>query len=372
MDMMPPVEDLTTTGPDLWGTHADLAGPPDMARPPHDMANQPGDMATSTPDLALNPPDLAGPPVDLARPPVDLAGPPIDLAGPPIDLAGPPVDLARPPVDLAGPVDLARPPVDLSGPSLDLALPVDMSMSPGDMAHGAGAIGAPCTDDASCSGGPAPKCWKNNILNNTANPATPGGYCSSTCTSDAQCGAGNSCVNLGPGSYCLAGCNNATTCRHPGYACTYYGPAGVCFPDARLDCDPKAAMGACTETGTGKPGGCLREAYENKGVCSASCTVGAGTCGALGGVNRQCIFIDTTTMTSMDNWKGPICVQSPATPVPAGGMCTFLNDCQDGYQCDNVSATCQQLCTKGGMPMCMAGMCADAFGTAMGGPGLCR
>jgi hypothetical protein len=272
-------------------------------------------------------------------------------------------------------------PGDMAMSMRDMAMPGDMAMSmrdmampPGDMAMGTGGgIGDPCTDDTGCKVGPAPKCWKNNVLNNTANPPTPNGYCSAACTADTQCGSGNRCVNLGPaGSYCLAGCGNATTCRHPGYACTYYDMAGICFSDSRLDCDPKAAMGACTEGGTGKAGGCLRQAYENKGICSASCAVGSGTCAALGGTSRQCIFLDTTVSPAMDSWKGPICVQSPATPLNAGDPCMYLNECKDGYQCDNAGGTCQQLCTKGGMPMCSMGTCTDAFMTPATGPGICR
>ncbi len=349
MDMTPVMDDLSGPGgPDLWGNRLDLAGnPPDLAQPPSDMTSKPGDMA--------------GPPADLGGGKGDMSSSSGDMAGPMADMAGPGGDMASKPTDMAGPGgDMAGKPTDMAGMS-------------GDMGRGGAGIGQPCTDDTSCGEGPTPKCWKMNVLNNTLNPATPGGYCSSPCTADTDCGAGNNCVSLGmPGKFCLAGCNNATTCRHPGYACAFYQSAGVCFSDSRLDCDPKAAMGACTETGTGKAGGCLREAYEDKGVCAASCTVGPKTCAALGGVNRQCIFLDTTVMVFMDNWKGPICIGSPATPVPAGGMCMFLNDCQDGYQCDGMSGTCQQLCTKGGMPACMAGMCTDAFMTAAGGPGLCR
>lgn len=323
------------------------------------------DMVMITPDMATPPnPDLSNPPVDMAKNPDmsgggDMAGQP-DLAGPPKDMSGMTGDMATTPGDMAGMrMDMSMPPADMAT-SGDMGVPMT------------GGIGDPCTDDTACKVGPSPKCWKSNVLNNTANPPTPGGYCSAACTADAQCGAGNRCVNLGPGSFCLAGCSNATTCRHPGYACTYYDTAGICFPDSRLDCDPKASMGACTEAGTGKAGGCLRQAYENKGTCAASCTVGSGTCAALAGANRQCIYLDATKTTAMDAWKGPICIQSFATPKNPGDACTFLNECKDGYQCDNLSSTCQQLCVKGGMPMCAMGVCADAFMTPATGPGICR
>lgn len=363
-----------------------FSGGCDNHPPKMDMAEGMEDMSTPKPDMATPPnPDLSTPPADMAKIPDmsgggDMAGTP-DLAGPK-DMSGMPVDMSGMPVDMSGmPVDMSGMPADMSGMPRDMSgMPVDMTGMPVDMATGAdmgmpmtGGIGDPCTDDTGCKVGPAPKCWKANVLNNTANPPTAGGYCSAACTADAQCGSGNRCVNLGmAGSYCLAGCNNATTCRHPGYACSYYDTAGICFPDTRLDCDPKAAMGACTEAGTGKAGGCLRQAYENKGVCQASCTIGTGTCAALGGVNRQCIYLDASKTTAMDNWKGAICIQSPATPTNPGDPCTFLNECKDGYQCDNASSTCQQLCVKGGMPACAMGVCADAFMTPATGPGICR
>ena len=362
---------------DMMGGTEDLSTPkPDMATPPNpDLSGMPVDMTVPKPDMsgggdmAGNPPDLAGPPRDMAGP-VDMTTTPDlatkgDMATTPVDMSGMPVDMSGMRPDLAGPVDMSMTGGDMSSP-VDMATRSDMAMTM------SGGIGDPCTDDTGCKVGPSPKCWKSNVLNNTANPPTPGGYCSAACTADAQCGTGNRCVNLGPGSFCLAGCSNATTCRHPGYACTYYDTAGICFPDSRLDCDPKASMGACTEAGTGKAGGCLRQAYENKGTCAASCTVGSGTCAALAGANRQCIYLDATKTTAMDAWKGPICIQSFATPKNPGDACTFLNECKDGYQCDNLSSTCQQLCVKGGMPMCAMGVCADAFMTPATGPGICR
>jgi hypothetical protein len=77
-------------------------------------------------------------------------------------------------------------------------------------------------------------------------------------------------------------------------------------------------------------------------------------------------------MPAMDGWKGPICVESPATPLNPGDACSYLNQCKDGYQCDTATGTCQQLCTQGGMPMCAMGLCINAFMTGATGPGICR
>ncbi|MFO0575945.1 MAG: hypothetical protein U1A78_18250 [Polyangia bacterium] len=347
---MPAQQDGMVTSPDMTCDPA-TGGcmPADMTTTNRDMTSPPGDLATPTGDMAMGPRDMTTPPGDLATPTGDMAMSMTDMGGA-RDMSTPP------PSDMGGARDMSTPPPSDGG----------MMMM--------GAIGAPCTDDTQCSAGPMPKCWKSNVLNNTSNPATPGGYCSSSCTSDSQCGSGGRCVDFGPGGKnCLAGCSSATACRKPGYACRFYETAGVCYPDSVFDCDP-STTGACTEAGTGKAGGCMRGAYENKGSCIASCTVGTGTCAAgAGGVKRQCIYVDTTVGTFKDKWKGPTCLDSPASPVMPGGACSYTNDCTDGYQCDGATGTCKQLCLSGGMPACTMGTCADAFKTTpMASPGICR
>ena len=351
---------------DMTGCPDDMKSSADLSGPPADMTMVPVDMTKPPEDMAKPPGDMAGPPADMTGPPADMTGPPRDMTGPPADMTGPPADMTGPPADMTGPPrDMAGMPGDMSMP------PTDMSMPPRDMSMPAGGIGAPCTDDSQCMVGPSKKCWKSNVLNNMANPPTPGGYCSSGCATNADCGSGNTCVDIGAGKYCLAGCNNATTCRNPGYACSYYGGAGVCFPDTIFDCDPKAA-GTCTEAGTGKMGGCLRGAFENKGNCSATCSVGAGACAPKDGAARQCNYVDNTNTSNRDVFKGTICLETISTTAGDGAACNFVNDCKDGFQCDKTSNTCKQLCGKGGMPACSMGMCQDAFMTPAMGAGICR
>lgn len=271
--------------------------------------------------------------------------------------------------DLRAPVeapDLRAPPADLRmPPPPDLREPADLAAAPR-------GIGDPCTDSAQCKTGPAPVCWKNTVLDKMGYSKTPGGYCSSTCTSDMDCGGAGTCGDFGAdGMFCLRFCRDAATCRHPGYACRFYGSDGICYPEAIFDCDPKVA--ACTQAGTGLAGGCERRAYEDKGTCRASCGVGVGSCLLLGLLSQQCVYYDGTGAPFLDAFKGPICLPSPAAPVMPGGGCLYLNQCTDGYQCDSLMNTCQKLCVKGGTPACSGGMsCADAFGTAADGPGLCR
>ena len=324
-----------------------------------------GDMATGEPDLATPPPvDLAPcnpadpgcPQPDMSKPPGDMNTPPADMVTPPTDMPKPPADMVTPPTDMTMTTDGGR---------------TDMTTPPTDGGSGAGGIGDPCTADTDCKVGGMPTCWKANVLNNTLNPPTPGGYCSAKCTADTDCGSGNKCISLGTDKYCLKGCADAVTCRHSGYACAFIGN-GVCYPDTIFDCDPKAGTGTCTEAGTGKAGGCLRGAFEDKGNCQASCAIGPGTCADLGGRKRQCIYYDMTRDGFSDTYKGLICASQVAMPKATGAMCSYLNECVDGDECSPIDGTCRVMCGKSGSPACAMGTCQDDLMSPSGSAGLCR
>lgn len=281
-------------------------------------------------------------------------------------------DLSAPEHDMqpCNPADPNCPPVDMATKD-DMPAGIDMpTPTDGGGMHG---IGDPCLADTDCKAGTMPACWKANVLNSTAAPKTPNGYCSSKCSTDTDCGTLARCVSFGAEKYCLKACADAMTCRHPGYACSFVA-SGVCFPDSIYDCNPKAGTGTCTEPSTMKPGGCMREAFEDKGRCQATCSVGVGTCADQPtGTKRQCIWIDQTRTGFKDAYQGLICVQQIAMPKPTGATCSYLNECVDGNECDPADGKCRALCVKGGIPGCSAGMtCQDAFMTPAPGPGLCR
>ncbi|MBP6742675.1 MAG: hypothetical protein KA244_07495 [Deltaproteobacteria bacterium] len=285
------------------------------------------------------------------------------------------------------------------------------------LCKGAGCIGASCIKDSECTEGTggAAICWSGTLLNNAKLVATPGGYCSRECFSDADCGTAK-CVSL-PGTlkqYCMARCSSASTCRKPGYSCAYDGPTGgICFPSANFDCDPTTNDGIC-EFGVDRVlGGCVRAAYENDkgGICHQQCKVGSKTCPAdvrFGTTNappQQCIYLDTTVdakgnpAATGDKFRGNVCFQSPAAAVAPGAACQYWTDCGDGYQCDRYASrstdvVCRQLCAQGNgtqadqpgllVPMgavpatgaCMAAGsgCANSLrsGVKDGSPGLCQ
>lgn len=247
----------------------------------------------------------------------------------------------------------------------------DGGSSDPNLCKGAGCVGATCLADTECTEGnsalPA-VCWKGTLLNNPKLVATPGGYCSRECTSNADCGTAK-CVTL-PGStkqYCMARCTSASTCRKPDYVCAFDGDTGgICFPNANFDCDPTKGTGQC-EVGEAKnAGGCVRAAYENDhgGICHLQCLVGTKTCppdtrfGTTNAPAQVCVYIDTTVdskgnaVATGDKFRGNLCFQQSQAPKGPGESCTYWTDCQDGYQCDRYVQTqanqvCRKLCAQG-------------------------
>jgi hypothetical protein len=263
---------------------------------------------------------------------------------------------------------------------------------------GAGAIGSTCKAASDCNAGTTPTCFSKYFNNKTGNVQTRGGYCSSPCTADADCGgAGATCVDFGSdGKFCIAGCMAATDCRQF-YACFNFG----CFPSDNLTCDSTMNNGTCTYLG--RPGGCVRQALGtgNKGECFEGCAVGVDTCAPDGNGNvRHCIVDDERTNTnpdmtsSNDKWVGPVCLfaDSTITPIADGTECKFTQPdgtiahftdiCVDGDECyiqgtaaaghgfdANGDNLCHKLCYLGNMTPSVPDAGFDfADGGALAGP----
>lgn len=279
------------------------------------------------------------------------------------------------------------------------------------LCKGAGCIGTACTKDADCTEGTggAAVCWKSTLRDNNKYLSTPGGYCSRPCTKDDECGTGR-CATI-PGeaqSFCFARCGDANTCRKPGYACLYDGPSALCYPDSNLECDP--TLGSCDAKlpdGTLVAGGCIRAAYENKGLCRIACQVGTKTCPndtvqGGNGVPQHCVYLDMSRTSAGqpspngDKWRGSVCLAVSGAAKPAGTACTFWDECADGLQCNRYdqvpdNRVCRPLCAQvngqqsgnlysapGGMPATSTcaeagATCKDALraGVVNGNPGLC-
>ncbi len=301
------------------------------------------------------------------------------------------------------------------GSNMNMDAGMDLSiadLSTADLA-GQGIIGAPCKSDTDCHDGKTPVCFKVHFNNKVGNVATAGGYCSSTCTADTDCGANGSCIDFNPdGQFCLAKCMAATDCRNR-YACFQsLGPA--CFPNDNLDCDPTANNGDCVYRNQ-RPGGCIRQALgpagSDTGQCQEGCEVGKSTCAAdVFGNVRTCEVFDERTAddgtATGDLWVGALCDFAATNPPPIadGQECLytpmgatmashFFDACVDGDECYLMGMAtkghgfdsggdnkCHQLCylsapttpdagtdfSDGGMiaGACATGTCTDVWGLA--------
>jgi hypothetical protein len=182
---------------------------------------------------------------------------------------------------------------------------------------GAGRIGDPCQQSSECQAGPRPFCYAQ----------ATGGYCSSTCNGDGDCGVDGECVLFGAlGRICMHRCTSDAQCR-PGYACF---TVGACLTSEGFDCDPTAGDGSCS-TAKVKKGACVRTALGKglRGQCTEQCSVGTGSCSDAGGLPRQCLVADLTRNAdgspTGDAWKGPACAMSLVSPPPpaVGEECSY-------------------------------------------------
>ena len=270
----------------------------------------------------------------------------------------------------------------------DMSMTVNTSQLPDlnglDLSLVPGSIGAPCTLNSDCKTGTA-KCWAQNLLDDPGNLPTPGGYCTSTCAADADCAGQGTCQTIGNGlKYCLASCFAANICRsQQRYACFILGPSkGYCYPSNRLACNPTQidpATGNGTCPGATQQAACIRRAYEDLGECLDTCTIGSGTCPAVGNTLQHCVYVDqgydAKGQPTRDKFKGAACFPLSASPKQLGDTCAYADQCADGLECNlgpSGDKKCHALCVVGAPGTCGAGQtCADSFSAGRGNPGLC-
>jgi hypothetical protein len=269
-------------------------------------------------------------------------------------------------------LDMAVEIVDLAG--------VDFSIAPG-------SIGAPCQMATDCTQGTAPTCWQYSVLDQPGNLPTANGYCTSTCTTDADCAGTGFCESVlaGEPKYCLRACETANTCRlSDGFACFILTPTtGYCYPSTRLSCNPTMvdpATGNGTCPGASPASACIRVTFEDLGECLPLCQLGVGTCAAANGLMQHCIYLDTTETTSgqptRDKFKGLACFPVYSDAKTPDSSCGYFEECTDGYECDLVAGgdgKCHQLCTVGTANQCTSPEnCLNSFGAGTGNAGLCN
>ncbi|MCA9609805.1 MAG: hypothetical protein KC619_29605 [Myxococcales bacterium] len=164
--------------------------------------------------------------------------------------------------------------------------------------------GDPCGPDMPCGGGLA--CVENELY--------PGGYCTSTCAGDTDCGAGATCDTSTDPRVCLADCATSADCRD-GYQCW----RGSCRPLCRGDSDCGGDLATCGTDGT---------------CAGAECVVD-GDCGAM----QMC--------------RAGACVERPPVPdagpggSPHGTPCARDDECEGGICLPaELGGVCSLACTQ--------------------------
>lgn len=198
-------------------------------------------------------------------------------------------------------------------------------------------VGAPCTSNAQCGQSPA-----------FCGTGAPGGYCSLSCggQDNVPCPPGSSCVSSGGTGVCLAGCQDASTCR-PGYLCLANGTGTKsCLPACQTDgdCGPglrcDTGSGACVQSGPA--GGAIGAACTQASDCTA--TPGTPFCGNFPG--GYCTT-DCSASPPLCG-SGAVCVDFGGGVADCLSACSSSSSCRPGYRC--VSAGSAGVC----IPKCQS------------------
>ncbi len=117
-------------------------------------------------------------------------------------------------------------PDPVADPGVDT--PPDISV---DTPPGSGVVGDPCVDETSCGGVPTAAFCLTNLYGYVN---FPGGYCSGSCASEAECGPGTGCLVMGGYGACMKRCTSSAECRAAeGYTCgpiPYVTTETFCIP----------------------------------------------------------------------------------------------------------------------------------------------
>ncbi len=250
-------------------------------------------------------------------------------------------------------------------------------------------VNADCTGGAECKNGvceggtaiagcseasPCPEGQTCNATTGKCEGGTPGtGVICESCTDDAACGTGASCITLGNGKFCALNCETNGDCS-AGFACTEApgSTSKVCAP-GKFECSGCLGGEACA-AGThcnGDTGECAPDLQQ-----CAQC-VTDGECGAgfrcLGkGTTRYCVP-ECATGTCPANstckeleggvkaceWStdGPCCIGEACTGSPCDQCAGATPYCKD----EKCVECLQDLnCMTAEKPKCVANVCVDS------------
>ncbi|WP_147443549.1 MYXO-CTERM sorting domain-containing protein [Corallococcus sicarius] len=232
-------------------------------------------------------------------------------------------------------------------------------------------VGSPCASASEC--GAANSRCLSEADQTTGFPPWKGGYCTESCTANADCPLGSACATVGSlGKRCLDTCRPGTGDCRSGYSCTTLPEGNVCVADcaSNAQCGTSYACRTCdhacvtqqagtrtvgepctqtSECGTNQE--CLKLNGNPQGVCAESCSVSTctcapgNTCRSAGAGGQRFCFRDCEDGTCSSPLQ---CV-----PFEQGNAC--LASCRNNQDCPN------------GLACDSAGKCYDPFAKTDGG-----
>ena len=183
---------------------------------------------------------------------------------------------------------------------------------------GSGVIGEACAGVYECAGGADAFCIQEA-------QGWRAGYCSASCTSNADCPAGSHCGNQNPttgAGLCVADCTGDGDCRADGYTCFDWDSSTVasteCAPGGTGDGLQGEACEGVWECDGGAGAFCVTD---DSGWPDGYCVLGGCTANADCSANAHCGFFDTTTGEG-------VCL----------GNCGTDADCRADYGCFDLDA----------------------------------
>jgi hypothetical protein len=255
-------------------------------------------------------------------------------------------------------------------------------------------VGKACSANNDCSNGLCAMSFGANGLSGVMGTPAPGGYCTSTCAMDSDCGSSGVCIGAFAGipglpiggagaatrGQCYLGCSTSDQCRE-GYRCVNALGIPVAAAGSGGSGAATGGIGAPTLGAIGGASSCQPAPVTDKltgsivgAMCSADGDCGGGRCATSNGIGTTYPGGYCTGRCLQDSDCGDVGSCTPGYGGAAGTCyrkCSSDADCgRDGYRCRTTGNSLMQ-CVPGAKPLAdgvVGNACtadADCGGAAM-------